>query len=204
MREWIRSRKGQAIVLVALAVIAILTTSALLGPGRIGAPTETASVAESPGVAKPTPTHTGTPRPTPTPSTTIAPDASAPPEQSAAGEPPAPQPAPPQTDGELPAIIGMDLGPSTGCGADPTGQTDYLTFSWGARDGNTVDVYYALTDTDVQASSGFILLGSSLATNGSVQIPRTCPNGTEPPPYLTIKVVANNAYGSAAAFYWGL
>lgn len=204
MREWIRSRKGQAIVLVALAVIAILTTSVLVGPSLIGGPTEATSVAESPSVAKPTPTHTGTPRPTRTPSPTTAPDSSPPPETSAAGEQPAPQPAPPQPDGELPAIIAMDLGPSTGCGADPTGQTDYLTFSWGAREGNTVDVYYALTDTDVQASSGYILLGSGLATTGSVQIPRMCTNGDAPLPYLTIKVVANNAYGSAAAYYWGL
>ena len=98
----------------------------------------------------------------------------------------------------------MNPGPSTGCGENPSGQTIYLSFSWGARDGNTVDIYYALTDTGVQASSGFILAGSGLAATGSVQIPRTCPNGAGPLPYLTVKVVATNASGSAAAYYSGL
>ena len=63
----------------------------------------------------------------------------------------------------------MNLGPTTDCGEYPSGQTIYLTFMWGARDGNSVDIYYALTDTEVQASSGFMLLGS-----GSGDEPAQC------------------------------
>ena len=216
MREWIRSRNGLPIVLVALTVFAILTTAVLLVvPELNGGRTDAATVAESPGAATPTPTHADAsqptpPTPTPTPSTTAVPDAApAVPPPPAPGQAPAPQPAPPfpglpDPYHDLPAIIAMNLGPTTDCGEYPSGQTIYLTFIWGAREGNTVDIYYALTATEVQASSGFILLGSGLATNGSVQIPRTCPNGEGGLLRLTIKAVANNANGSATAYYWGL
>ncbi len=98
----------------------------------------------------------------------------------------------------------MNPGPIDSCGEYPTGQTIYRTFSWGAREGNTVDIYYAYTETDVQATSGFTLLGSGLPTNGSVQIARSCPNGQGTYPLVTVKVVANNANGSSTAYYWGI
>ena len=98
----------------------------------------------------------------------------------------------------------MGPGPSTGCGEYPTGQMTYRKFTWGARDGNTVDIYYALTDIDAKATGGFMLLGSGLAATGSVQIPRRCPNGEGPLPYVTVKLVAKNSLGSATAYYWGL
>lgn len=98
----------------------------------------------------------------------------------------------------------MNPGPFVGCGEFPSGQTVYMSFSWQARANNTVDISYAYTETDVQASSGYTLLGSGLPTAGTVQIPRVCPNGAGTLPYLSVKVVANASGGSATAFYWGL
>jgi hypothetical protein len=166
----------------------VITTT----PAKSTSPSPTPSVTMRPDAAQET-------QP-PTPEKPAAPPAPAPP----APAPPAPKPAAPQPDIYDPAIITMNPGPSTGCGEYPSGQTTYLTFTWGARDGNTVDVFYALTDTDVQASGGFILLGSDLPAAGSVKIPRTCPNGPGHRPYLTVKLVAKNSLGSATAFYWGL
>lgn len=98
----------------------------------------------------------------------------------------------------------MNPGVSTDCGPTPSGQTVYVSFDWTAREGNTVDIYYAYTEADVQATSGFVLLGSGLPTSGAIQLPRTCPNGEGPLPRITVKAVANNALGSAAAYWWGL
>lgn len=202
MREWILSRTGQSLVLGALALVVILTAGGILVvPALVGSRSDIASVDEPLDVATATPTITETPSPaatpTPAPETTAAaaPDAPAP----AAG-----QPAAPQESHELPGIIAMNPGPYIDCGENPTGQTNYLSFSWGARDGNTVDLYYAYTDGDYQATSGFVLFGSGLATNGTVQIPRPCPVGPGSVPAITVKLVANNPYGSATAYYWGI
>ena len=103
-----------------------------------------------------------------------------------------------------PGIIGMYPGGRGSCGEDPTGQVVTLEFGWEAYEGNTVDISYAYTDGDYQATGGFILLASGLGSSGSVSIPVTCPVGPGPIPYVTVKAVASNPNGSAAAYYWGL
>jgi hypothetical protein len=103
-----------------------------------------------------------------------------------------------------PGIIGMYPGERGSCGEYPTGQVVTRDFGWEAREGNTVDIYYALTDGDYQATGGFMLLASGRGSSGSVSIPVTCPVGPGPASYITVKAVAINANGSAAAYYWGL
>ncbi|MFD4422023.1 hypothetical protein ACFWN7_11040 [Agromyces sp. NPDC058484] len=103
-----------------------------------------------------------------------------------------------------PGIIGMWPGEYASCGEYPSGQVVTRDFAWEAREGNTVDIYYAYTDGDYQATGGFMLLVSGGGTSGSVSIPRTCPVGPGPISLITVKAVANNANGSAAAYYWGL
>jgi hypothetical protein len=105
---------------------------------------------------------------------------------------------------EDPGIIGMESGGRGSCGENPTGQVVSLGFSWQAREGNTVDISYAYTDGDYEATGGFILLPSGLGSSGSVSIPVTCPVGPGPAPYVTVKAVPSSASGSAAAYYWGL
>ena len=103
-----------------------------------------------------------------------------------------------------PGITGMFPGERESCGENPTGQVVTLDFGWQAREGNTVDIYYALTDGDYQATGGFTLLASGGGSSGSVSIPVTCPVGPGPATYVTVKVVAIDANVSAAAYYWGL
>lgn len=105
-----------------------------------------------------------------------------------------------------PGIIGMTPGERGSCGEYPTGQVVTRDFGWQAREGNTVDIYYALTDGDYQATGDFWLLASGLGSSGSVSIPVTCPNAAGPASYsyITVKAVAINENGSAAAYYWGL
>jgi hypothetical protein len=90
------------------------------------------------------------------------------------------------------------------CGEYPTGRVVTLDFGWEAREGNTVDIYYALTEGDYQATGGFMLLASGRGSSGSVSIPVTCPVGPGPTSYITVKAVATDANVSAAAYYWGL
>jgi hypothetical protein len=103
-----------------------------------------------------------------------------------------------------PGVTGMYPGERGSCGENPTGQVVTLPFSWEAREGNTVDIYYALTDGDYLATDGFMLLASGLGSSGSVSIPVTCPVGPGPISLITVRAVANNENGSAAAHYWGL
>lgn len=103
-----------------------------------------------------------------------------------------------------PGIMGMYPGEREWCGEDPIGQVVTLEFGWQARPGNTVDIYYALTDGDYQATDGFILIASGGGETGSVTIPVTCPVGLGPTSYIHVKVVANNANGSATSNWWGL
>ncbi|WP_394553800.1 hypothetical protein ACDF64_05085 [Agromyces sp. MMS24-JH15] len=108
---------------------------------------------------------------------------------------PAPEPA-----------VWLSPGPSPNCGEFPTGQVVELVMSWTAREGNTVDMSYALTDSPVQATSGFIPIVSGGGPSGSVAIPRTCPVGPGPLPYLTVRAVASIG-GVTTTFpymYWGL
>ncbi|GAA4064640.1 hypothetical protein [Agromyces indicus] len=105
---------------------------------------------------------------------------------------------------ESPGIIGMEPGARGSCGENPTGQVVTLGFGWQAREGNTVAISYAYTDGDYQATGGFILLASGLGPSGSVSIPVPCPVGPGPHTFVTVKAVASNANGSAAAYYWGL
>jgi hypothetical protein len=105
---------------------------------------------------------------------------------------------------EDPGIIGMYPGGRGSCGEDPTGQVITVGFGWEAREGNTVDIYYAYTDGDYQATGGFMLLASGQGSSGSVSIPVTCPVGPGPISLVTVKAVASNSAGSAAAYYWGL
>ena len=103
-----------------------------------------------------------------------------------------------------PGIIGMFPGERGSCGENPTGQVVTLDFGWDAREGNTVDIYYAYTDGDYLATGGFMLLASGLGSSGSVSIPVTCPVGPGPTSLITVRAVAINENGSAAAHYWGL
>lgn len=105
---------------------------------------------------------------------------------------------------EDPGIIGMEPGGRGSCGENPTGQVVTVGFSWQAREGNTVEISYAYTDGDYQATGGFMLLASGLGSSGSVSIPVTCPVGPGPHTFVTVKAVASNTKGSAAAYYWGL
>jgi hypothetical protein len=104
---------------------------------------------------------------------------------------------------EGPGIIGMYPGERGSCGENPTGQTVWLDFGWQAREGNTVEIFYALTDGDYQASGGYSLVASG-GSSGTASIPVTCPVGPGPWSYVSVRAVASNAYGSATAFYWGL
>jgi hypothetical protein len=103
-----------------------------------------------------------------------------------------------------PGIIGMFPGERGSCGEYPTGQVVTLEFGWEAREGNTVDIYYALTDGDYLATGGFMLLASGRGSSGSVSIPVTCPVGPGPTSLITVRAVAINENGSAASHYWGL
>ena len=103
-----------------------------------------------------------------------------------------------------PGIIGMEPGHRESCCENPTGQVVTFGFSWQAREGNTVDISYAYTDGHYQATGGFILLATGRGSSGSVSIPVTCPVGAGPHTYVTVKAVASNPLGSAAAYYWGL
>lgn len=103
-----------------------------------------------------------------------------------------------------PGVIGMFPGERGSCGEYPTGQVVTLEFGWEAREGNTVDISYALTDGDYLATDGFMLLASGLGSTGSVSIPVQCPVGPGPVSLITVEAVAINENGSAASYYWGL
>jgi hypothetical protein len=203
MRAWIQTPRARAIVLTAIAAVAMLAMVLLVIPALVGNGAEPQPVAESPAAATPSPTPSDQLRPTPTPSATPVPDAAPAPAEPAPGQPAAP-PQPPAPQPIEPGVIGMDVGSFNGCGEFPSGQTVYMSFGWTARQGNTVDVSYALTDTSARASGGFISLGSGLGVTGWVDVPRTCPNGAGPLPYITVKFVANSPTGgSATAYMWG-
>jgi hypothetical protein len=203
MRAWIQTPRARAIALAAVAALAMLTVVLVVIPGLVGNGAEPQPVAESPAAATPSPTPSDQLRPTPTPSATPVPDAAPAPAEPAPGQPAAP-PKPPAPQPIEPGVIGMDVGSFNGCGEFPSGQTVYMSFGWTARQGNTVDVSYALTDTSARASGGFISLGSGLGVTGWVDVPRTCPNGAGPLPYITVKFVANSPTGgSATAYMWG-
>ncbi|MEF3402415.1 hypothetical protein [Agromyces sp. CCNWLW203] len=104
---------------------------------------------------------------------------------------------------DSPGIIGMHPGERGSCGENPTGQTVWLDFGWQAREGNTVEIFYALTDGDYQASGGYSLIASG-GSSGTASIPVPCPVGPGPWSYVSVRAVASNAQGSAAAHYWGL
>ena len=181
---------------VAVLVVVVLVAFATSDPGA----TETSKPSAA---SSSTPTGSPMPSTTPTPTETAAAEA-APTTDTPAAQPgaaPAPAPAPAE---DPPGVIAMNPGPLAGCGEYPSGQTIYRNFSWGAREGNTVDIYVAYTETSVQATGGFFSMGSGLAANGSVDIPRTCPNGEGLMPMVTVKVVASNSQGSATAYYWGI
>jgi hypothetical protein len=102
-------------------------------------------------------------------------------------------------------ITAMFPGARESCGEYPTGQVVTLEFGWQAREGNTVDISYALTDGDYQATGGFTPIVSGGGTSGTVSIPVTCPVGPGSYSYVTVKAVANSPSGSATpAYYWGL
>jgi hypothetical protein len=205
MRAWIQTPRARVIALAAVAALAMLTMVLVVMPGLVGNGADPQPVAESPAAATPSPTPSDEPRPTPTstPTANSSLDPAPAPAEPAPGQPAAP-PKPPAPQPIEPGVIGMDVGSFNGCGEFPSGQTVYMSFGWTARQGNTVDVSYALTDTSARASGGFISLGSGLGVTGWVDVPRTCPNGAGPLPYITVKFVANSPTGgSATAYMWG-
>jgi hypothetical protein len=203
VRTLIRLARARPLALVAVGVAAVLTIAVVVGllsSINTGGPEDVASSFESSA----TPTPTGTPRPTPTPTPTPTDTVIADPETPESTAPTAPDPS---AESPLiePGVIGMSAGPTEGCGEFPSGQTQYLSFSYVANDGNSVDISYAYTDADVQATSGFVLLGSGLPSSGTVSIPRTCPtDATGVFPLITVRVVASTAQGSATAYYSGI
>jgi hypothetical protein len=203
MRTWIRSWDLRFLVPVAIAAgVALALVAVFFIQGLTAGRSDLALIAESP-VATPTASPTDDPTPTPTPTPSAATEENA---QPAAGAPaPAPaQPAAPPPSAIEPGVIGMDAGATPNCGENPSGQTVYLSFSWTAREGNTVDIYYALTDGDYQATGGYSLFAGGKGVTGTVQIPRTCPVGPGPFPLMTVKVVANAPSGSATAYWSGI
>ncbi|WP_345061404.1 hypothetical protein [Leifsonia kafniensis] len=75
-------------------------------------------------------------------------------------------------------------------------------FSWTAADASTVDLYVAMTDSEVQATSGYVVVASGLSPSGVAGVPISCGSsglGT----FFTVKIVATNASGSAAAHWRG-
>ncbi len=188
-----------AAILSAGLAVGILVT---IGAGDAGDVTQTSerSAAPTPSATpRPPATPTSTPTSTPSSSDAVSPDPETAPAAPVAPAPPAPPPA------SEPGIIGMAPGPIEGCGEFPSGQPRNLSFSYTANKGNTVDIFYAYTSTDVPATGGFILLGSGLPSSGSVTIPRTCPTDASGFfPLITVKVVANSPLGSATAFFSGI
>jgi hypothetical protein len=207
MRLWLTSIRQRPLLLVGLGVAAVLSIALVVGLVSITPPGDAGDAAPSsrPSAA-PSPHDTPSPSPTPTPTPTAPaePVSADPGTGSGAAPPAAPNPSE-DAPGREPGVIGMNPGPTEGCGPAPSGQTQYLAFWYDSNPGNTVDIYYAYTDGDYQATNGFILLASGLPTSGSVSIPRTCPtdaNGVFP--LITVKVVARTPNGSATAYYSGI
>ena len=144
MRQWIQTLAVRSRALVALSALAILTVVALLVAGAVTSDVGVATSATGPtDAATAEPSAPATTRPTPTPTPTLTEAAQAEPAEPAQPDAPAaaaPAPAPVLLD---PGIIAMEPGPGENCGEFPSGQTIYRSFSWSAREGNTVDVYYA-------------------------------------------------------------
>ena len=89
-----------------------------------------------------------------------------------------------------PGSSGCSPGERESCGENPTGQVVTLDFGWVAREGNTVEIFYALTDSSAQATGGFTFLASGGGSSGTVSIPVTCPVGSGLYSYITVKAVA--------------
>ncbi|GEM_PF-6935559 len=108
--------------------------------------------------------------------------------------------------GSDPAV--MELEPVHGldglnhCGPGDGGTTRYLEMRWVARPGNTVDIYYAVTDADVRATSGFVQLVSNGPERGTVMVPRPCSEDEAVPTLLTIDAYATNEWGTSYAMSW--
>ena len=108
--------------------------------------------------------------------------------------------------GAAPAV--MELEPVHGldglnhCGPGDGGTTRYLEMRWVARPGNTVDIYYAVTDADVRATSGFVQLVSNGPERGTVMVPRPCSEDEAVPTLLTIDAYATNEWGTSYAMSW--
>jgi hypothetical protein len=75
-------------------------------------------------------------------------------------------------------------------------------FSWTARDASTVDLSVAMTDHDAQATEGYVMVASGLSPWGVAGVPINC-GSSGLATFYTIKIVATNAAGSAAAHMWG-
>jgi len=74
--------------------------------------------------------------------------------------------------------------------------------SWTAEDASTVDLYVAMTDHDAQATAGYVMVASGLSPSGVAGVPISC-GSTGLATFYTVKIVATNASGSAAAHIWG-
>ncbi|MFF2372147.1 hypothetical protein [Agromyces sp. NPDC058110] len=110
-----------------------------------------------------------------------------------------------QPNGALdPGVLGMNPWELESCDDVAPGQVIHIDFEWQAREGNTVDISYALSPDPSLATAGFTQIVTGGASAGTVRIPRTCPTGVEQRPFVSIVVVASNEYGSSTANYWGL
>ncbi len=101
-----------------------------------------------------------------------------------------------------PGMLEMTPGPRGICG-DPAGGTTSFDMKWVAREGNTVDILYAYTKGDYQATGGYTLLASGRGSTGTISIPVPCPPWPEPTVYVTVRAVASNSLGSSTAYIWG-
>ncbi|WP_281886059.1 hypothetical protein [Agromyces rhizosphaerae] len=108
--------------------------------------------------------------------------------------------------GTEPAV--MELEPVGGidgfnhCGPGDAGKTLYVEMMWEARPGNTVDIYYAVTNADVRATSGFVQLVSNGPERGTVMVPRPCSEDEAEATLLTIDAYATNEWGTSYALSW--
>lgn len=198
MLEKLRHGSRLLAVLAAAGLVVILVALVLSSPIAVVTPASPVADGELPTLADPE----GTTSPTPLPGGDPDPGDAAPLSDDVQLPPSAPTHwAEPAGD---PGILSLEAAPASSCADDPLGRTSYLPVTWRAYDGNTVDVYYALTDTAELATDGFIPIGAGLTAAGTLRVPRPCPQGDGPLPFVTVKVVANGATASLSAYYWGL
>jgi hypothetical protein len=90
------------------------------------------------------------------------------------------------------------------CSNFDSGSIARKTVFWRAYGGNEVSIYVTLTTKDAIAKTGFTKIASGLKHMGRISVPFDCgTRGASTPLYYTVKLVAKNSRGSAAAYFEG-